>query len=1624
MSRILRLAFVLLLMAVAGYPIAAQVATGTPPFGSFSGGPEVINLANLNSHITIPVFHKPGRGGMNFTFDLTYDTSVWYPVTSGSTKTWTPVGNWGWSSISQAVAGYLSFKETTTTKDNGLCTIYTFTNYAFHDVFGTAHPFIGTALLENWGGVDGQNINCFSSTINSTTSDGSGLKLSSNGLVGTVTFPNGTSERAPLSPNGIATVVDRNGNELSVTGGGGAYTFTDTLGTTALTTSGTPPASTTFTYTAPSGVPAAYTMSYVSYKVATNFAVSGINESVAAATNLVDKITLPDNSFYQFTYEPTPATPISGACTPNCVTGRLWKVTLPTGGQIIYTYSGGAGSNGSGIYSDGTAATLTRTTPDTGTNPWAYARTLVSGTLWQTVVTDPERDTLAPSGNDTVMQFQGIYETERQVYQGLHTSGTQLRQWTTCYNGNTSNCNNTAVTIPIIQRTVTDQYGSSGLQCKHNYVYNSGGGMTEQDDYDYGSGAPGPLLRKVLVTFASLNNITAFRQTITVCNGTGSSSSCNNTGTAVSQANYFYDETTPTPTSAVTQHVSVTGSRGNLTSINPVFGLTEHFTYYDTGSISTDKDANSATTTYIYSSNAASCQMAFPTSISEPLNMSRSVTWDTGCVGGVPATTTDENNKVTTYTWNDPHFWRPANVLFPDGGETDFIYNSQTSIATKTKMNSSQNITITQLFDGLGRNKQQQLNSDPEGVTYGDTAYDALGRVYSASNPYRSTSDPTYGLTTYGYDALSRAKTVTLQDGSVASASYTNNTITATDPAGITRTRTYDSLGRLTQVLEDPGSTPHLNFETDYGYDALGNLGCVGQKGNNSGTFSACSSIPASWRARIYTYDAMSRLTSETNPESGIVTYGYDASGHQGDLTSRIAPAPNQTGSSTVTTTYAYDLLHRLTQKSYSGGTTATPSSFFMYDTPSQWGLSISNVVGRLSEAWNNAGAGGALVATVFSYDSMGRVILGNQCDPSVCTPGVGAPFSYTYDLAGNMTSYTNGVGYILTQSIDTAGRPTGLTSGLVDSQHPATLATVDPSVGYYPAGAPRKILYGNGLTGTAAFNNALSPCRINLNSSTTALGTCTDAIPSGSVQDNNYGFNAGTSDNGNVVSWNATGQQAFNRTYTYDTLNRLAAMSDSNTGQQCRGLSWSYDAWGNRTAQTTTAGSCYQQPTTTFSTKNQLPAPYQYDAAGNVTYDGSHTYTYDAENRIVQVDGTVGTCSTAAGCYTYDANGRRVEKATNAGKLDYLYDLSGNAVAEWTTSTGYTGWTTEYIYFNGGLVAEYKNNTTYFAHSDHLGSARLVTALNQSIAQNLDYLPYGELNSTDSGITTHEFTGDEQDAETALAHTLFRQYSSSIGRWMTPDPAGLAAVNLANPQSWNRYGYVLDDPTDLADPLGLFVQVPAGCLVLYPGKGKPGVVVCPGDPGMPGEGGPPAPVLGGVGGGAGGGGKAAQVLACSLGFPLMMSSWLQGGGSRSIGLSGSATLGAPTGGGDFGGSYMFNADSWGNVSATTTTAYNPMGQGILFPSAGANVGVTVAASEGSTQQITGPSFGGWAAYNQYSVQAAQSANGGPLSGAVTVGPGVGLQVAGANLSNTTERRSTNCLGAAITLIQWVSKLW
>ena len=71
-------------------------------------------------------------------------------------------------------------------------------------------------------------------------------------------------------------------------------------------------------------------------------------------------------------------------------------------------------------------------------------------------------------------------------------------------------------------------------------------------------------------------------------------------------------------------------------------------------------------------------------------------------------------------------------------------------------------------------------------------------------------------------------------------------------------------------------------------------------------------------------------------------------------------------------------------------------------------------------------------------------------------------------------------------------------------------------------------------------------------------------------------------------------------------------------------------------------------------------------------------------------------------------------------------------------------------------------------------------------------------------------FTGLQCDPETGMTHALHRQYPVNIGRWLTADPAGKDAVKLDDPQTWNLYAYVRNDPLTLTDPSGLIHRHPS----------------------------------------------------------------------------------------------------------------------------------------------------------------------------------------------------------------------
>jgi RHS repeat-associated protein len=89
------------------------------------------------------------------------------------------------------------------------------------------------------------------------------------------------------------------------------------------------------------------------------------------------------------------------------------------------------------------------------------------------------------------------------------------------------------------------------------------------------------------------------------------------------------------------------------------------------------------------------------------------------------------------------------------------------------------------------------------------------------------------------------------------------------------------------------------------------------------------------------------------------------------------------------------------------------------------------------------------------------------------------------------------------------------------------------------------------------------------------------------------------------------------------------------------------------------------------------------------------------------------------------------------------------------------------------------------------------------------DYYPFGT-GIAYSGPIWQEpirFSGKEWDSESGLYYFGYRFYNSKLGRWMNPDPSGVAYANLADPQSFNLYNYVENNPVNAIDLNGLCPQ-------------------------------------------------------------------------------------------------------------------------------------------------------------------------------------------------------------------------
>lgn len=244
------------------------------------------------------------------------------------------------------------------------------------------------------------------------------------------------------------------------------------------------------------------------------------------------------------------------------------------------------------------------------------------------------------------------------------------------------------------------------------------------------------------------------------------------------------------------------------------------------------------------------------------------------------------------------------------------------------------------------------------------------------------------------------------------------------------------------------------------------------------------------------------------------------------------------------------------------------------------------------------------------------------------------------------------------------------------------------------------------------------------------------------------------------------------------------------------QGFTYVYDRYGNRWQQNVTAGSGPAPQYSFNAATNQISGGVAYDAAGNVTNDGYHLNSYDAEGNISSVDNG----STAQ--YTYDALNERVQTLIGSYKTEYLFNRGGQRLSVWN-GTNNTLYRSQYYW--GSTPISFYNGQTYFQHQDWLGTERMRTGYNGSVAATFTSLPFGDALTTTLGsdVDGYHFAGLDRDIETGSDHAQFRQYTSTQGRWMSPDPYG-GSYDFTNPESFNRYAYAFDNPLSYTDVLGL----------------------------------------------------------------------------------------------------------------------------------------------------------------------------------------------------------------------------
>jgi RHS repeat-associated protein len=1090
---------------------------------------------------------------------------------------------------------------------------------------------------------------------------------------------------------------------------------------------------------------------------------------------------LPDGSSFSFTYNeqnvscngPAPWT-----------TGQLTSMTTPSGEVITYSNVASA--------QYGYTPELQRTGQD-GT--WTY--NIIANALQSpshrgaAMVHSPHNDevyyTFVASSTPTVLP------TTKTSYAGdaYHGNGTALSTQYLCYNGyNTSpsGCANaTVVAAPIVQRDSYTYVAGGAAPSLSETTYDTYERELEDKEYDFGATWPpsGTPLSDTLYQYGTYNSHTGQCSPIsTTINDRVCTKQVKGNATLSAQTNNSFD------------------AHGNLLSTSSLVNetaqtyLTKTATYNSNGMRATMTDVNGAVTHYYYN-GAGGCNNGLLTSTTLPVNsLSTSQEWN--CYGAVITSATDENGQLTGYGYLSPTeqpdpLLRVRSIIDPLNNATWTTYTIASSTGPATVENSlsfgSSTVDVLTSLDSVGRLHLSQTKQGL-GTANFDTViqnYDSNSRPYSVGLPCVSTASavctPPPAETSVTYDPLNRPLIVQDAGSGILTYQYSANDVLATlgpPPSGENakqRQLEYDGTGRLTSVCEILGTggsscgqtTSASGYKTSYAYS-------VPKAGGSQMVVTQGS------QTRTYVYDGLGRLLSESNPESGNVAYTYDIDTtcgmYKGDLVKRVDALNN-------VTCYKYDALHRITAVTYPSGpyASSTASKSFVYDSTTFTcpngpnGTNEPNVKGRLAEAFT--GPSTAKITDLgYCYSPRGEVT-----DVYESTLHSGGYYHTTsaYWPNGVLKSFTlvNSALPTINYGVDGEGR-----------QNTANGLT---STTYNPAGQVTGLTVGYGSSNVMSFGYDPNTLRTTSYSVGLTGGTFTGSL--------NWNPNGTLGSQQTIDPFNSTDNQTCN--YTHDDLVRIASVNCLSGSTNIWNQDFTYDPFGNITKTVPTGGTGFSWQPSYSSTTNRYTAipgvtPI-YDSNGNLTYDSFNHYTWDAENSPVSVQDGSDTFTVI-----HDALGQLVEYELNgSGYVEYVYLGSSRIQMVGQTLNS------AMVPLPGGAIEEFisSGSASAFWLPDHLGSGRLSFSYNGgNFSGSGAYAPFGERYAASTDGYEDIFTGQPafiNGVEPAMYDFPAREYHSTQGRWISPDPAGISAVNPANPQSWNRYVYASNNPLSDTDPTG-----------------------------------------------------------------------------------------------------------------------------------------------------------------------------------------------------------------------------